>query len=591
MLSAPQRPGLPSKEYYKDGSILASYSKTIGQVLEGLLREAEHPSSSEHGSHDIFAGSGVPSVFNQDLVKALVDFETQLAEVTPDAEEASDVTKYYNPRTLDEARALLPQLSIPFIISSLASSDYKADRIIVGSPSYLKSVSSILHSTTKETLQAYLVWKTVQAWATKVEHEALKPLTRFNNELRGKDPDAMEERWRICVREADDSLGWILSRFFVEKAFSDEAQDFGNQIVADIREQYIKKLDAAEWMSKDVRELGIEKVRNIVQKIGFPKKSPSIREPAALRDYYASLNISSSDFFNNAISTAKFQTNHEWNKLGKPTDRDEWIMTAPTVNAYYNPVGNEIVFPAGIMQSPVFYHPSIPQYLSYGSFGAVSGHELSHAFDSSGRHYSPNGTFTDWWNNQTVQSFKEKAQCFVDQYHEFTVPGLDDEPLHVNGRLTLGENIADAGGLSASFAAWKQRELDHPAQLLPGFRDYTKEQVFFISYANFWCGKTRKEVAVERIYQDPHSPNWARILVSWHPSPFKSTNLLTLGIGHDSKLPRLRREFQLPEQGTNMRAMVKGTTRASHTTTLSLFSYMYGSFRLVDCKGKQRRYW
>lgn len=251
---------MPSKEYYKDDSVLASYSRTIGQVLEGLLREAEHNSSSaENESPDNLVGSGIFSVFNDDLVKALVDFESQLAEATPDIEDANDVTKYYNPRTLDETKALLPQLSIPFIISSLAPSDYKADRIIVGSPSYLKSVSSILHSTTKETLQAYLVWKTVQAWASKVEHEALKPLTRFNNELRGKDPDATEERWRTCVREVDDSLGWILSRFFVEKAFSDEAQDFGNQIVADIREQYIKTLNAADWMSKDVRELGIEK--------------------------------------------------------------------------------------------------------------------------------------------------------------------------------------------------------------------------------------------------------------------------------------------------------------------------------------------
>lgn len=260
MLGAPQSPGLPSKEYYKDDSILASYSKTIGQVLERLLREAEHnSSSSEKESSGTLVGSGVFSVFNPDLVKTLVDFESQLAEATPNTEDANDVTKYYNPRTLDETKAFLPQLSIPFIISSLAPSDYKADRIIVGSPSYLKSVSTILRSTTKETLQAYLVWKTVQAWASKVEHEALRPLTRFNNELRGKDPDATEERWRTCVREADDSLGWILSRFFVERAFSDEAQDFGNQIVADIREQYIKTLNAADWMSKDVRELGIEK--------------------------------------------------------------------------------------------------------------------------------------------------------------------------------------------------------------------------------------------------------------------------------------------------------------------------------------------
>lgn len=168
------------------------------------------------------------------------------------------------------------------------------------------------------------------------------------------------------------------------------------------------------------------------------------------------------------------------------------------------------------------FHSRQPRvYLAYVYYVAkpITSANTSLAFDSSGRHYSPNGTFMDWWNNKTVQSFKEKAQCFVDQYHEFTVPGLDDKPLHVNGRLTLGENIADAGGLSASFAAWKQRELEHPAQLLPGFHDYTKEQVFFISYANFWCGKTRKEQAVNGVYRDPHSPNWARILVSWHPIP------------------------------------------------------------------------
>ena len=260
MLRAPQSPGLPSKEYYKDDDVLASYSRTIGQVLDGLLREAEHNSSSlQHQRQGNFASSGGSSVFKENLVKTLVGFESQLAEATPDTEEVNDVTKYYNPRTLDETRALLPQLSIPFILSSLAPSDYKPDRIIVGSPSYLKSVSSILRSASKETIQAYLVWKTVQAWASKVEHEALKPLRRFNNELQGKDPDATEERWRTCVREADNSLGWILSRFFVEKAFSEEARDFGNRIVADIREQYIKKLGATEWMSKDVREHGIEK--------------------------------------------------------------------------------------------------------------------------------------------------------------------------------------------------------------------------------------------------------------------------------------------------------------------------------------------
>lgn len=163
------------------------------------------------------------------------------------------------------------------------------------------------------------------------------------------------------------------------------------------------------------------------------------------------------------------------------------------------------------MQFPVF-DVNVPQYLSYGAFGSVSGHELSHAFDSTGRHYDQTGNFTDWWTEKTVENFKERAQCFVDQYANFTVPGSDDKPLHVNGRLTLGENIADAGGVSAAFAAWKERAAETPNQNLPGLEFFSQSQLFFINYANWWCGKTRKEAAIQRIYTDPHAPKFARIL-------------------------------------------------------------------------------
>jgi len=507
-LTAPRQPGLPSKEYYKDAKLVKTYGEVIGQVLEGLLHEA-YPNSTlrESKPSRIFARS-------EDLVEAVIDFETKLARATPDTEDAEDVVKYYNPRTVEETRSLFPQLSVQYVISVLAPSDYKPDRIIVGSPSYLKLASEIFRNAKPETIQAYFVWKAVQAYVNKVEDDALKPLLHFNNQLGGKAPDASEERWRTCVKVADNSLGWILSKFFIKKAFSEEAKDFGDHIVSDIKEQFIKKLKAAEWMTKDVRTLGVEKVHNIVQKIGYPTKSPDVHDSIALEKYYAAVNISSSTFFENAVSVAKFDTSLEWSALGKPTDRAKWGMTAPTVNAYYNPAGNEIVFPAGIMQAPVFYDPSIPQYLSYGAFGSVSGHELSHAFDSTGRHYDQTGNFTEWWNNNTIQAFKEKAQCFIDQYHEFTVPGPNNEVLHVNGRLTLGENIADAGGLSASFQAWKQLDKQKPAQLLPGLQDFTKEQLFFISYSNWWCGKTRKEAAINGIYRDPHAPNWARIIVS-----------------------------------------------------------------------------
>lgn len=235
-------------------------------------------------------------------------------------------------------------------------------------------------------------------------------------------------------------------------------------------------------------------------------------DPPALRAYYQPVNITSSTFFANSLSMSRFSISYEWSSLGHPTDRAAWGMTVPTVNAYYNPPGNEIVFPAGIMQFPVF-SVSVPSYLSYGAFGSVSGHELSHAFDSTGRHYDPEGNYTDWWTESTVKGFEVRAECFVEQYAKFSVEGPDGNQLHVNGRLTLGENIADAGGVAAAFKAWTRRKDEGGGeQDLPGLEHFTHEQLFFVSYANWWCGKSRKEAAIQRIYTDPHAPKWARIL-------------------------------------------------------------------------------
>ena len=206
-VNAPRQPGLPSKEYYKDPMLVVKYAKTIGQVLEALLQEA--------GPHSDFLESmrSHISTKNAELVEDLVVFESKLAKATPATEEAEDVTKYYNPLNLDETTALMPQLSIQYLISTLATSDYQPDKLIVGSPSYLKTVSKVLQDTSVETLQAYFVWKAVQAYAYKIEDDALKPLIRFNNELQGKDPDASEERWRTCIKFADHGLGTRRSRF------------------------------------------------------------------------------------------------------------------------------------------------------------------------------------------------------------------------------------------------------------------------------------------------------------------------------------------------------------------------------------------
>lgn len=510
-LSPPYSFGLPSKQYYDRGELVTSYKETIGSVLEALMGESGRHPEIKTDVFSVFRDEGSPETLNQKTIEKLVDFESAMAQAAPDPEDLSDITKVYNPRTVDEAESYNPAISVKAIIKQLTDG-YKPSKIIVASPDYLKSLADILGAQKREVIQAYLVWKLVQSYGSAVESPAVEPLRRFNNKLQGKAPDVKPERWRSCIGVVDSDLPWILSRFFIERAFSKEAKDLGDQIVHDIKDQFIVKLKHSDWMTETVQGLAIDKVNIIRQKIGYPTKSPDITNAAELQDYYGNVSISADAFFGNRLSSTKNDVRREWAQAGQPVDKEEWGMSAPTVNAYYSPPGNEIVFPAGIMQTPVFYDPSVPKYLSYGAFGAVAGHELSHAFDSTGRNYDQNGNYTDWWDESTIKAFKKKTDCFVEQYHNYSIP-TKDGPLPINGKLTLGENIADAGGLTAAFQSWRKRDDEEADLLLPGLQDFTKEQVFFLAYGLTWCGQRREEEAVRLIYTDPHSPSAFRIQV------------------------------------------------------------------------------
>jgi endothelin-converting enzyme len=354
-ITPPREIGLPAREYYNNTKTVADYTSAFKQVIQG------------------FAGDG-----HDKVVEDVVAFESKLADVTPDTQTQEDVTKYYNPLSIKETNALVPEISFADIITSLAPHDYKGDRLIVGSPSYMKALSGILKDTPRETILLFLQWKLIQALESAIEDGAIEPLRRFKNELAGKEPQAKQERWRKCLGRLDEGLGWSLSRFYVLDSFPEASKKLGDQIVSDIKERFVFTLDQTSWMSGDVRKLGIQKVENIIQKIGFPTKSPDVMDPEDVKKFYRDLEVSKDTFFENEVAVARFDLHNEWSKLGKPTNRDEWDMSAPTVNAYYNPPGNEIVFPAGIMQPPAFYGPSAPLYLAYGAFGSVSGHELSH---------------------------------------------------------------------------------------------------------------------------------------------------------------------------------------------------------------------
>ncbi|KAI0200603.1 peptidase family M13 [Astrocystis sublimbata] len=489
--ASPAGLSLPSPEYYQDNQTVKQYQEMLGQVFSSLL-----PTTSSRKSATKLANS-------------VIELEKKIAALTPPPEDSQDVTKYYNIVKLDDVAKIAPTLRLDKVVRGLSPANYTTDTMMLAFPEFLGNVSQILAQTPKSTIQSFLIWQMISYFSSYVEAPEVEPIHRFNNVLGGRDPETKSERWKTCLGYVDGTVGWILSRFYIEATFSEAAKKYGDQIIMDIKQQFTTKLGDLDWMDDSVKKLAANKVHNIDQKIGYPTKSPDILNPDSLRDYYHGLVITDSHF-NNSVSVKKFVANQTWSALGKPVDRGEWGMQADIVNAYYNPAGNEIVFPAGIMQFPVF-SVDLPGYVSYGAFASVAGHELSHAFDNSGRHYDENGNYTDWWTNHTVEEFDKRADCFVKQYNNFTIEG-NNGPLHVNGKLTLGENIADAGGVSAAFAAWQKRQGDTPDQSLPGLDHFTHEQLFFVFYANWWCGKIRKEQAINYIYNDPHSPAFARIL-------------------------------------------------------------------------------
>ncbi|KAL5396158.1 hypothetical protein PMIN02_003414 [Paraphaeosphaeria minitans] len=483
--------GLDAKEYYTDDEAIANYTTAIVGMFDSLYGEDKHDA-------------------NEKIAAEIVAFEKALADASPDASQAGDVEYYYNPTPIAEADDLLPEISFSQLIKAFAPSNYTVGDVIVYTPDYFPAVSSILKNTTTEAVNAYLDWVLIQTWATRLSKNVSAPYRRLQNELQGKDPEATAQRWRTCFSDVDANLPWIESAFFVREAFSPEAKTFGERIITDVENVFKAKLKTYEWMSDEVKELAIEKIVNMVEKIGYPDISPNVQDPKALADFYVKLNVTDS-FFENGLAFSNFTLAGTWGDLNHPTDKNRWFMTAPTVNAYFNPPSNEIAFPAGIMQQPLF-NLDLPEYVSYGAFGAVAGHELTHAFDSSGSHYDENGAYRDWWDNATLAAFENKTQCFVDQFSEYNITTPTGEQLHINGELTQGENVADTGGLSAAFAAWQKRNEAEPNQLLPGLEEYTREQLFYLSFGGIWCGKRRPAEAVRRIYSDPHSPPNVRIL-------------------------------------------------------------------------------
>jgi putative endopeptidase len=425
----------------------------------------------------------------------VLDLETQLAKISKSRVDLRDPVANYHKMTVDSLATNYPGLQLNVYLASTGLGDMPD--LIVGQPEFLAGEDKLLQERPLAEWKVYLRWSLLHASAPylneamETEHSAF-----YDTVLRGQ--PSQEPRWQRAARVIDNNIGEALGQLFVEKYFPPAARARMNELVENLKAVFGDRLRKADWMTEETRAKALAKFARFTQKIGHPDK---------FRDY-SSVIIRPDDYLGNVRRSAIFESKREIARVGKPVDRAEWHMTPPTVNAYFNASQNEIVFPAGILQPP-FFDVNMDDAVNYGAIGMVIGHEITHGYDDQGRKYDADGNLKDWWTDADATNFEARAQKVVDQYSAYeALPGL-----HVNGRLTLGENIADLGGASVAYEALERALAKNPAKRrnVDGF---TPEQRFFLSVAQVWRTNCRDAETVRLITTDNHSPGQFRAIGS-----------------------------------------------------------------------------
>ena len=471
---------LPDESYYRDeqfSSIREAYLAHIQRMFE--LVDASLPE---------FAGEAAAI-----RAQRVFELETALASHHWDNVRTRDSIATYNLLAWDEVRALVSAASgadLEVWRTALAGPSQAFDQIVVREPSFLEGLGELLTESRLEQWRDWLAWQVIHSAAPFLPADFVEANFDFYGRTLTGTP-TQRERWKRGVSVVESALGEAIGQIYVNRHFPEEAKAHMDVLVANLVEAYRQSINDLEWMSSSTKERALDKLDKFTPKVGYPVK---------WRDY-SQLEISRHDVIQNARNIAEFELARELGKIGRPIDRDEWFMTPQTVNAYYNPGFNEIVFPAAILQPP-FFDSSWDDAANYGSIGAVIGHEIGHGFDDQGSQFDGDGLLTDWWSEHDREKFTERAAKLIAQYNELVPAGLD-ESHHVNGELTIGENIGDLGGLSI---AWKAYLLALNGQEPPVLDGLTGAQRFFISWANSWQQKAREEEAIRLLAIDPHSP-------------------------------------------------------------------------------------
>ncbi|KAK3838092.1 MAG: hypothetical protein J3R72DRAFT_512589 [Linnemannia gamsii] len=489
---------------YRDVEQIRFYRNTAAVMFQSILGDEDVGNRTQP-----LTPEDIKSEWS-DVAKDVVEFEIQLAAI---AEGPSTPDNWYIPYTVEQLNVLTPSIDWSLLLGETLPAGINYTRPIkVDSVSYLTGLDALLQTTSSKTLQHYFSWIYIQNHADYIAAPYKRPLMDYKNSFIGISLNAKIEPWETCVDIVHTNLDQLVGHYFVMETFKDNTRQEVMTIIDNILTSYEKDFAILGWLDKLSRDGAIEKLNNIVQTVGYSTESPDLMSSKFLDEYYRNYTVSASDHFSNQVQYTVSSAVRKYTQLPLPVNRKAVRMAQVIPNAYYDPLLNSINFLAGLLQPP-FFHVGNPEYVNYGAFGTTAGHEVGHGF---GNMYAI-GASKKWWTNTTEEAFIQKTQCFVEQYGNFTIKGPGGEDYNVDGYLTLGENLADNGGVKMSFRAWQSR-ITSDLQgkriknfKLPGLEKYTLEQLFFISYGRNNCDKVRPEGLLRMVQNDVHSPSKWRI--------------------------------------------------------------------------------
>jgi putative endopeptidase len=461
--------GLPDEEYYRGNEYAEIRAKYLAHIATSFGLAGIADSATE--------------------AQQVFDLETEIAATHWDKVKCRDLRLMYNLMSLDEFTASCPGLQWREFLAGGDIAESTMGELVAMQPSFFTEVSALLTEDRLPAWRAWARWKVINSLSPYLSNAFVEENFRFYGTVLMGTPE-LRERWKRAVALVEVSVGEAVGKIYVGRHFSPVAKDRMDQLVANLIEAYRRSITDLDWMTEETKESALTKLAKFRSHIGFPTK---------WRDY-SSLMISRDDLIGNVMRVADFEVNRALNKIGQPIDREEWLMTPQTVNAYYHPLKNEIVFPAAILQPP-FFNEYADDAVNYGGIGAVIGHEIGHGFDDQGSTCDGDGMLRNWWTEKDREAFEERTLALIDQYN--ALQPLQAPGHHVNGQLTIGENIGDLGGLSIAFKAY---QIAHEGDPEPLRDDYTPEQRLFLSWAAVWQAKVRTEMLLQRMATDPHSP-------------------------------------------------------------------------------------